>query len=178
MSEQLQIIPPTENPKPLEPEVIDPVNVGGRPSKYTPELLEKAEQYLSCYEDEDQLVPSFQGLCKFLNIGERTLYDWKADPEKERFSHTLDRIMAEQAIQLINQGLGRVFEPGITKLMLHNHGYHDKIDNAHSLSPDSALPTQYIVQPIRALDPVTPEENNGSKNDSNRDPGKADKDTG
>ena len=64
----------------------------GRPTKYTPELIEKAWQYLTVWEQIGHKVPSNEGLAVYLEIGMRTLYDWEVDPEKPEFSHIIERL--------------------------------------------------------------------------------------
>jgi len=163
--------------KPIEPEVLDPVGVG-RPSKYDDQTIPKALDYLENYITKGDVIPNICGLAEALNVSRPTIYEWVKDSTKEEFSYIIERLLAKQEQVLINQGLINGFNPNITKLILGKHGYHDKVDNEHSLSPDSAVPRQYVVQPVRALGSVTPEENHDSKNDSDRDPGKADSDTG
>ena len=98
---------------------------GGRPSKYNEELQEKAEQYLKDYT-KDSVVPSAIGLSLYLDISDSTLYDWKA--KHEAFSRTLEKIKKIQAQELVTKGLTSEFNPTIVKLMLHNHGYSDKME--------------------------------------------------
>jgi len=104
----------------------------GRPSKYTPELLEQAYAYLDEWETLGQLIPSNEGLSYYLGVGKRTIYDWAKDEEKQEFSHILDKIQAQQAQLVLNKGLGGDFNPSIAKLVLGKHGYHDKHDIEHA----------------------------------------------
>tara|TARA_R110000803_G_scaffold12550_1_gene36023 strand:+ start:79 stop:456 length:378 start_codon:yes stop_codon:yes gene_type:complete len=98
----------------------------GRPTKYTPELLQKAESYLSDWESLEDMIPSNLALAEYLEIGVRTLYDWRDDKEKVEFSHILGEIKALQERVLINKGLSGLFNSAITKLALGKHGYSDK----------------------------------------------------
>lgn len=99
----------------------------GRPSGLTPELIEKAKEYLiSGYKEIENIVPSIAGLGCYLGIGRSTIYEYKAlSPE---FADTLDSIMMKQEMLLINGGLSQKFSGTITKLMLANHGYSDKVE--------------------------------------------------
>lgn len=102
-------------------------NEVGRPSGLTPELIEKAKEYLiSGYKEIENIVPSIAGLGCYLGIGRSTIYEYKAlSPE---FADTLDAIMMKQEMLLINGGLSQQFSGTITKLMLANHGYSDKVE--------------------------------------------------
>ncbi len=100
----------------------------GRPSKYTPELLERAGTYLSVYEDEGDVIPSAVGLAVFLGVAKATIYAWAAEEGKEVFSDTLDAVQAKQEKVLWNMGLKNEFNSTITKLALANHGYSDKAE--------------------------------------------------
>jgi hypothetical protein len=111
-----------------------------RPTDYTPELLEKANQYLLSCEDEEiergsderptykirVKLPTIEGLARFIDVHRDTLYEWaKIHPE---FSDILESIKAEQANKLINNGLSGDYNPTIAKLLLTKHGYSDKIE--------------------------------------------------
>ncbi|AID17915.1 hypothetical protein AVT64_gp39 [Acinetobacter phage YMC11/12/R2315] len=102
-------------------------NEVGRPSGLTPELIEKAKEYLiTGYKEIENIVPSIAGLGCYLGIGRSTIYEYKAlSPE---FADTLDAIMMKQEMLLINGGLSQQFSGTITKLMLANHGYSDKVE--------------------------------------------------
>lgn len=97
----------------------------GRPSGLTPELIEKAKDYLlDGYSDFGNIVPSVAGLGCFLGISRSTIYEYKA--LSKEFSDTLDAILMKQEMLLINGGLNQTFSGTITKLMLANHGYSEK----------------------------------------------------
>jgi hypothetical protein len=94
----------------------------GRPTDYTPELLEKAWNYINSCPDK---IPSIEGLCDEINIARTTCYVWAKDDEKE-FKHILEALMRKQGKTLINNGLDGTFNPTISKLILTKHGYSDK----------------------------------------------------
>jgi len=101
---------------------------GGRPSKYTPELVEKARAYVHDWAPtEDELIPSHVGLALHLGVASRTLYAWEEEEDKEEFSQILRECMDKQQQVLINKGLGKQFDSGITKLVLGKHGFQDKV---------------------------------------------------
>ncbi|AYP68854.1 hypothetical protein BphiR2919_00062 [Acinetobacter phage Bphi-R2919] len=102
-------------------------NEVGRPSGLTPELIEKAKEYLiSGYKEIENIVPSIAGLGCYLGISRSTIYEYKA--LSTEFADTLDAIMMKQEMLLINGGLSQQFSGTITKLMLANHGYSDKVE--------------------------------------------------
>lgn len=112
---------------------------GGRPTKYTPELLVKAHAYVDNDEDGGweffgDLIPSHAGLAVTIEISRDTLYDWGADPKKEEFSDILAKCNITQERKLLNGGLGGDFNPQITKLALGKQGYSDKIDQISDIN--------------------------------------------
>lgn len=115
----------------------------GRPSGLTPELIEKAKDYLlDGYSNFGNIVPSVAGLGCYLGIGRSTIYEYKA--LSKEFADTLDAILMKQEMLLINGGLNQTFSGTITKLMLANHGYSDKVEtdittNGESISKPTII---------------------------------------
>lgn len=104
-------------------------HLGGRPTKYTPELLEKAYLYVQgAWKDGTDAIPSHIGLKKFLGISRETLYKWRKENNKKEFADLLDECMDEQQNELIQGGLIGRLNSNITKLVLGKHGFHDKQD--------------------------------------------------
>lgn len=107
----------------------------GRPSLLNEELLEKAKEYLhGGYKEIDNVVPSTAGLCCYLGVGKTAVYEWakdtpenKLNPLRVQFAETLEGIQLMQESMLISGGLNQSFSGTITKLMLANHGYSDKV---------------------------------------------------
>ena len=107
----------------------------GRPSLLDEEMLEKAKHYMFCgYKEIKNIVPSVAGLCCYLGVSKSAVYVWSEkseanlkDPIRVEFMDTLDAIQAKQEMLLINGGLSQLFSGTITKLMLANHGYSDKV---------------------------------------------------
>lgn len=106
--------------------------MAGRPTKYTQELLDNAEEYLNNHEKYGDVVPSHAGLANHLGISRDTIYDWASHDDKKAFSDTLDQIEIRQHSLLVSKGLTSEFNAAITKLMLHNHGYSDRQQTEHS----------------------------------------------
>lgn len=119
---------------------------GGRPSKYSNEMLTKAHEYLQqCVDEELEFhktrgdktntyerklkvnLPSVEGLSIYLGVSRDTLYEWSK--EHQEFSDTLDEVLKLQKKVLIEKGLSGDYNPLISKLVLSaNHGMRDKTD--------------------------------------------------
>ncbi len=113
----------------------------GRPTKYTPELLKAAEEYLAgAWEDAGDVVPTVVGLAIAIGIQKSTCYAWAKEPGKERFSDILEEIENKQEQKLVNGGLEGKFVSPIAKMMLTKHGYSDKIEQDHKSSDGSMTP--------------------------------------
>jgi len=109
----------------------------GRPTKYNEELQAQANDYLATWSDNDA-IPSRVGLCCYLGIAKQTSYEWEEiHPE---FSDTLAAIDALQEHTAINKGITGTFNSTITKLVLANHGYHEKQQTDHTSSDGSMTP--------------------------------------
>ena len=102
---------------------------GGRPTKYTRELLDKTLDYIDNYESYGDTVPQIAGLAQVLDTTRETLHAWLNDETKPEFSNMVSKIMSLQERTLVNGGLGNKYNSGITKLILSKHGYTEKQDN-------------------------------------------------
>lgn len=100
---------------------------GGRPTKYTPELLVKAQEYLDTgYIENDELFPSHVGLCLYIKIGKSTAYDWAKEEDKAEFSDIFEQIMMKQELDIVKNAMRGDYNSTIAKVMLTKHGYSDK----------------------------------------------------
>ena len=125
----------------------------GRPTKYTPELLEAAEAYLDHYEEAGDPVPSVVGLAIAIGVNKATCYDWAKHEDKQAFSDILTRVEEMQEQKLIAGGLSQGFNPAITKMMLTKHGYSDKIEQDHRSSDGSmSAPSAFIIEGVSPED--------------------------
>ena len=97
----------------------------GRPVEWTPELEERAWDYVENYESYGDPFPSMVGLCGTINRARSTIYKWCDDPEKD-FSDIARAIHEKQERILCNKGVLSEFNPSITKLLLTKHGYSDR----------------------------------------------------
>jgi hypothetical protein len=101
-----------------------------RPTKYSEDILDKTRKYIeSDYKLNDGEVPTLEGLAIYLELHRDTIHDWSKHEDKKEFSDTLDGLKAKQAQMVISNGLRGDYNATIAKLLLHNHGYNDKVDN-------------------------------------------------
>jgi len=120
-----------------------------RPTKYNKAMQAKADEYLEgnirtwinndnkeCeeifYGDHRNVIPSTEGLAINLGVSTRVLYDWR--DVHESFLHTLEGIQEKQKNVTLNSGLTGDFNATIAKLVLANHGMHDKQDTNHVMN--------------------------------------------
>ena len=104
----------------------------GRPSKYTPEILEKAKAYVDGgYIECGDVIPQMAGLSIELDIHRDTIYDWCDDPEKQAFSDIVAKCLRAQERRLVNGSLTGDLNPTIAKLILTKHGYSERIQQEH-----------------------------------------------
>lgn len=123
----------------------------GRPTDYTPELVEKARDYLETYESTyEHRIPSVAGLAKVLGKSRDTLYDWAKQEDKQEFSNILRQIVSNQEFVLLDKGLGNEFNAAITKLALGKHGYHEKQDRELSGPGGGPVENKWTVEFINA----------------------------
>lgn len=128
----------------------------GRPSKYTPELLEKAREYIENHIKYGDVVPSHAGLATEIGITRATLYDWAKDPEKAEFSYILDECNRKQERLLLSGALVGDMNANIAKLMLGKHGYSEKHQQEITGADGGAVKTEstvtWTVQPVKPID--------------------------
>jgi len=107
--------------------------MAGRPTKYTPELLEKAEHYLNNYGEYGDVMPMLCGLAIAIGVCKDTVQAWSKDEDKAAFSVLVKGVMNSQESVLFNEALKGEFNASIAKLALTKHGYTDKVeqDNTH-----------------------------------------------
>jgi hypothetical protein len=105
---------------------------GGRPTKYCPEVLQDAQEYLeSGYLEDGKVIPSLVGLALYLGVSPQTLDNWAEIPEHSEFLGILTDIKCKQHELLINSGLTGAFNSAIAKLVLGKHGYSEKSETTH-----------------------------------------------
>ncbi len=154
-------------------EILEPLNVGGRPSMYDPAFCDKADEYLQTCQDsydefhktrgdksdtyERQIVvklPSHERFAQYLKVSREVIYKWAR--EYPDFKEALDRITAEQKSRLMENGTAGSYNSTITKLILSaNHGMNEKTESEV---------THRMPKPILDLDEDVPEDNSNQEN--------------
>ena len=94
----------------------------GRPTDYTPEVIDQINDYLKDAVPENQQIPTIERIALKLGIHRDTLYEWaKVHPE---FSDTIEKVKATQKDLLIQTGIfgGKEVNATIIALLLKvNH---------------------------------------------------------
>lgn len=103
------------------------MHAGGRPTSYSPEILEKTADYIDNFHKFDDLIPSMASLSLVLDVCVKTLYNW-GDNNPE-FLHMLNKLQKKQEKVLLNGGLSGNMNSTITKLVLSKHDYSEKTEN-------------------------------------------------
>lgn len=118
-------------------------NPVGRPSLLTPELKERAKQYLYDFEQQGDVIPSAAGLACWLGVSKASVYNF-GDQDAD-FLDTLQAIQAKQEMLTLNKGITGEFNSTISKLVLANHGYSDKVQQDVTSSDGSLSPTRIEI---------------------------------
>lgn len=125
------------------------MSAGGRPTKYSAEVLDKAEDYIRNYTSYGDLVPSNAGLACELGVHRDTVQHWaNIHPE---FSDMLIKLQSVQERRLLSGGLAGDYNSNITKLMLAKHGYSDKLQQDQISSDGSMTPPAKIELVAREI---------------------------
>jgi len=122
---------------------------GGRPSKLTPEILERANDYLQHFENYGDVIPSAAGLAVVCEVSEPTVYNWDCESNPEFFG-LLAKLKAKQQQVLITKGLTGEFNAAITKLVLSKHGYHDRVEQTGADGGPIKTDTTWTVKVVDA----------------------------
>ena len=102
-------------------------NKGGRPTRYTPELIEATHKYIATdWQAAGDAIPSVAGLSLAVGVPQSTLYDLMH--RYSEYRALIDQLLAVQQQRLLTNGLNGTFNPTIAKLILGRHGYSDKVD--------------------------------------------------
>ena len=99
-----------------------------RPTKYNKEILDQTREYLASVPNEEEVIPSIEGLALFLNLARSTIYDWSGQESKKEFSDIIEAILALQGRTLLNGSLRGKLNPVIAKVILSKHGYREGTD--------------------------------------------------
>jgi hypothetical protein len=117
---------------------------GGRPSEYTPAVIDQLNQYLKEAVPENMSIPTVEGLALELGITKKTLYNWSE--QHEEFLHALEELKMRQKEALVKTGIfgGKEINATIIALLLKvNHDMTDKVDITSQ--GQKLEPTQIII---------------------------------
>jgi len=101
-------------------------HAGGRPTDYTPQIIEEINKYLEEAIPENMKIPTVEGIALRLGINKTTLYEWaKKYPE---FSNALDELKMKQKECLVETGIfgGKEINATIVALLLKVN--HDMVE--------------------------------------------------
>ena len=110
----------------------------GRPTDYNEEMQAKADHYAQNWAEAGDSIPSVAGLACFLGVARATMHNWAK--EHPQFLGTLDSIKESQEREALNKGITGAFNATITKLVLANHGYADRVQQDNTSSDGSMSP--------------------------------------
>jgi hypothetical protein len=98
----------------------------GRPTLYTPDLLEKAREYVDGGWMVKDAYPQIASMATYIGITRKTVWEWCGHDDKEDFCNIVEYLMQKQESELLNNGIRGDFNSTITKLALTKHNYSDK----------------------------------------------------
>jgi|SRR6188508_1217773 len=118
-----------------------PYNVngeGGRPLKYTKEIIEKyADEFEKWLEDDENFW--FKDFAIKNKFNPELFHVWAK--ENERFSKVLKTARLKQESKLFKSALVNSFNAGIVKFALNvHHGWVEKKETVHTNNPDNPVP--------------------------------------
>lgn len=122
---------------------------GGRPTKYSQKMLDKANEYVDgAYRDDGSVIPTVEGLANYLQVVVSTVENWGNDKNKPEFLGALKRLKQSQKLNLMNNALQGTYNPTIAKLILSaNHGMNEKTETDHTSSDGSMkMPTSIVLE--------------------------------
>src|SRR3990167_4891833 len=101
---------------------------GGRPTLYTPQIIEEINQYLVEAVPENQDIPTVEGIALRLGISRDTLYEW-AKVHSE-FSDTIEKMKIMQKQALVRTGIFGGKEVNATIIALLLRVNHDMVEKS------------------------------------------------
>lgn len=133
-----------------------------RPTSYGDEVIKKSREYLEEFSlpqsereglPSEEVIPTIVGLCRYIERGKTTVYNWIAETDTEdkaEFRDICNAILETQEVKLVTGGLVGGWNPQVTKMILTKHGYSDKQEIDHksgdgSMTPKHYTPDQYAT---------------------------------
>jgi hypothetical protein len=111
---------------------------GGRPVKYTKEVIEKyADEFEIWLEDDNNFW--FKDFAIKHKFDAKLLQVWAKD--NHRFSEVLQQAKQKQESKLFKSALINTFNPGIVKFALNvHHSWIEKKETVHTNNPNNPVP--------------------------------------
>jgi hypothetical protein len=137
-------------------------HAGGRPTKYTPDMVQSANEYIESCGRQQQELPTIEGLALKLGVDDTTVLKWGSDnPE---FLATIKNLKYLQKTQLMNDGMygGKEVNAGMAIFLLKaNHGLIETNRTEFTGKGGEPITVQFLlgneyIPTIRAID-GTPE---------------------
>ncbi len=125
---------------------------GGRPEKYTKEVIEKyADEFEIWLEDERNFW--FKDFAIMNKFHPDLFQEWER--KNERFSRVLETARLKQESKLFKSALINSFNPGIVKFALNvHHGWIEKKETVHTNNPNNPVPEWIAKQDGNSKDLV------------------------
>jgi len=105
-------------------------HAGGRPSEYTPQVIDELNEYLKEAVPQNMKIPTVEGIALRLGISKKTLYNW--GDEHIEFLHALEELKMRQKEVLTETGIfgGKEINQAIVALLLKVN--HDMIETTRT----------------------------------------------
>lgn len=98
----------------------------GRPTKFSPAIYPKIEEYITQCGREQTELPTIEGLALYLDLTKETLYQW--GEKYPDFSDAIKKVLMKQKKQLMNDGMygGKEVNASMAIFLLKvNHGMNE-----------------------------------------------------
>lgn len=110
----------------------------GRPSKYSPDVIGKIDEYIATTGKEQMTLPTLEGFSLFLDVNKQTLLNWmKQYPD---FLGAIKKIEDLQKTQLMNDGMygGKEINSAMAIFLLKvNHGMNEQPTHLTQINTES-----------------------------------------
>lgn len=142
-----------------------PKHAGGRPTKLTRELVDKARRYIDVEIKLGGLffgdLPTVPGLSLYLDVARSSIYLWASQdtPLGREFSDTVEKLDATQEYQLVGKSLKGEYNSNIASILLSNHG-HIKKTSQDLTTNGKELPAPILGGATKAGDAVPSDNSN------------------
>jgi len=126
----------------------------GRPTKYSPKIVKKANKYLlKCIENDE--LPTLEKLALLLGISSRTTFVWR--DTHDEFMHAVEQIQNLQIDMLIQKGLNNEYSASMAIFLLKSiHKFREADSYTHHAIQNNFNITPELIQDAMNLDEKRP----------------------